>query len=317
MWLPEFHVWKSGGSWGMWLQLYHRLPSLNFFYVLYVESCHLQSWQVLSLLFHAFWHWNGWIIVNFFLTKFLFCWFQSLIDPFFTSFFPLSLCASLDMAHRGVLRCVSPAQFPFLFLFSLLRSNDVVYTCDTPLLLSKHSWLCRLLPPSPRLVALHRWVPGQQNVPALCSHTCCISISFSCVAFCRFAPLCYTGLSLKLLGLKVVFFLSGQVLCLEQSSGGHRTELVSHRPLSEPRCEESLHVHDGCCGLVDAYWPSSGIAIVTLKTLSWSIRVAKPLVCGSFAFLAGVQVIGLSFVLVKETHCLRAMLCHQKVCTFL
>lgn len=76
-------------GWGMWLQLYHGLPSLDFFfYVLYVESCHLQSWQVLSLLFHAFWHWNGWIIVNFFWTKFLFCWFQSLIDPFFTSFFP-------------------------------------------------------------------------------------------------------------------------------------------------------------------------------------------------------------------------------------
>ena len=164
--------------------------------------------------------------------------------------------------------CISSAQFPFLFLFALLRSNDVVYTCDTPLLLSKHGWLCRLLPPSPRLVALHRWVPGQQDVPALCSHACCVSVSFSCVAFCRFAPLCYTRLSLKVLGFKVLFFLSGRVLGLEQSSGGHRTELGSHCPLSKPCCEESLHVHDGCRGLVDAYWPSSGIAVVTLKTLS-------------------------------------------------
>lgn len=79
--------------------------------------------------------------------------------------FPLSLCASLDMAHRGVLRCVSPAQFS-LFLFFWLRSDDAVYTCDTPLLLSKHGWLCRLLPP--RLA----WLPHtggslQQEVPAL------------------------------------------------------------------------------------------------------------------------------------------------------
>lgn len=59
-----------------------------FFYVLYVESCHLQSWQVLSLLFHAFWHWNGWIIVKFFWTIF-FVLLVSVTDwPFFsTSFF--------------------------------------------------------------------------------------------------------------------------------------------------------------------------------------------------------------------------------------
>lgn len=52
------------------------------------------------------------------------------------------------------------------FFFFWLRSDDVVYTCDTPLLLSKHGWLCRLLPP--RLA----WLPHtggslQQEVPAL------------------------------------------------------------------------------------------------------------------------------------------------------
>lgn len=122
----------------MWLQLYHGLPSLDFFYVLYVESCHLQSWQVLSLLFHAFWHWNGWIIVNFFWTKFLFCWFQSLIDTFFTSFFPLSLCASLDMARRGVLRCVSPLHsfFSCCFFFPcwgrMTWYTRVILPCSCP-----------------------------------------------------------------------------------------------------------------------------------------------------------------------------------------
>lgn len=79
--------------------------------------------------------------------------------------FPLSLCASLDMAHRGVLRCVSPTQFS-LFLFFWLRLDIVVYTCDTPLLLSKHGWLCRLLPPH------FAWLPHtggslQQEVLAL------------------------------------------------------------------------------------------------------------------------------------------------------
>lgn len=67
-------------------------PWFFFFSVLYVESCHQQLWQVLSLLFHAFWHWNGWIIVNFFWTKFWFCWFQSLIDPFSLPFSLVSLC---------------------------------------------------------------------------------------------------------------------------------------------------------------------------------------------------------------------------------
>lgn len=181
----------------MWLQLYHRLPSLDlfFFHVLYVESCHLQSWQVLSLLFHAFWHWNGWIIVKFFWTKFLFCWFQSLIDPFFTSFFPVSLCASLDMAHRGVLRCVSPL-LSFLSCFFL--------PCW-----SRMMWYTRVILPCscPNTVGfadfshLHlAWLPctggplGNRMSP-LYAHACCLSVSFSCVALCRFAPLWYTGLS--------------------------------------------------------------------------------------------------------------------------
>lgn len=181
-------------------------PWFIFFYVLYVESCHLQSWQVLSLLFHAFWHWNGWIIVDFFLTKFLFCWFQSLIDPFFTSFFPLSLCASLDMAHRGVLRCVS-SLLSFLSCFFLpcwgrmMWYTRVILPCSCPNTTGFADFS-----------HLHlAWLPctggslGNRMSP-LYAHTYCLSISFSCVALCRFAPLCYTGLSLKFLGLKLVFF---------------------------------------------------------------------------------------------------------------
>lgn len=148
-----------------WLQLFCGLPFLVFLSVLYVESCHQQLWQVLSLLFHAFWHWNGWIIVNFFLNKILILLVSVHWWILFHFLFPLSLCASLDMAHRGVLRCVSPAQFS-LFLFFWLRLDDMVYTCDTPLLLSKHGWLCRLLPPC------LAWLPYtggflEEEVPAM------------------------------------------------------------------------------------------------------------------------------------------------------
>lgn len=180
---------------------------LLLFFVLYVESCHLQSWQVLSLLFHAFWHWNGWIIVNFFWTKFYFIGFSHWLILFFTSFFPLSLCASLDMAHRGVLRCVSSLlSFLSCFFFPCwgltMWYTHVILPCSCPNTIGFANFS---LTPLPCLVALHQWGPEQHDVPTLCSHACCLSISFSCLALCRLAPLCYTGLSLKVLDLKVLF----------------------------------------------------------------------------------------------------------------
>lgn len=56
---------------------------------------------------------------------------------------------------------LSSTQFPFLFLFFLLRLNDMVYTCDTPLLLSNHGWLRRLSPTFALLGSLHWQVSGQ------------------------------------------------------------------------------------------------------------------------------------------------------------
>lgn len=77
-----------------------------------------------SLLFHAFWHWNGKIIVDFFILLVLVTYWQFVLFCLFpTSFIllPLSLCASLDMAHRGVFRCVfllcSDSLFASLFCF--------------------------------------------------------------------------------------------------------------------------------------------------------------------------------------------------------
>jgi len=58
-------------------------------------------------------------------------------------------------------------------------------------------------------------------------------LRFNTLFLCGFLQVCSTTLhwpSLKVLGLKVLFFLSGWVLCLEQSPGGHGTELGSHSP---------------------------------------------------------------------------------------
>lgn len=213
-------------------------------------------------------------LLSFFEQFFLFCWFQSLIDPFFPlPFFPLSLCASLDMAHRGVLRCVSPF-LSFLCCFVLpcwgrmMRYTHVILPCSCPNTVgfADFSYL------------YFAWLPctggslGNKMSP-LYAHTCCLSVSFSCVALCRFATLaCHSSSWAS----NCCFFLSGRMLWLEQSLGGHGTEWCSHCPLSELCCEECLCFHGSHCGLVDSHWPS-GIAVVILKILAWWIRVAQPL----------------------------------------
>lgn len=221
----------------MWLQLNRGLPFLGFFFsLLYVESCHQQLWQVLSLLFHAFWHWNGWII-NFFWTKFWFCWFQFTDGSFFTSFFP---CLSvLRWTWRigefsGVYLLLSSLCFFFSGWGRMMWYTRVILpgSCPNTVGFADFSHLA--------LLGCLTLVGPCSRRSLLCSRSCYLSTRF---LLCGCGQVCSTVLHQPVtwgLGAQRAFFLPGRVLVAEVRWA--QTEWGSHCPLHGLCCEESLHV---------------------------------------------------------------------------
>lgn len=229
------------------------------------------------------------------------------------------------MAHRGVLRCVSLLHsVSFLVSFFLVETEwHGIHVWYSPALVQSRlasqtfSHLCLAW----FLALTGLWTVG---------HPCFVltrllhfDLLFFGVAFCRFAPLYYTGLSLTVFrklccpffrGAKCLF--SARVLCSEQSSSGYRIKFVSCFSSSEQGCEESLCLHEGrslavispaveadifwkCLFeslIMYAHWPSSDTAVMKTKTYLRDKRVTEPLSFFfflSFVFLVGVEVISL------------------------
>lgn len=161
----------------------------------------------------------------------------------------------------GVYLC--SAQFPFLFVFTSLRLNDMVYTCDTPLLLSNHGWLCWLSPTFALLGSLHWRVPGQEAIPAWCSRVCCVLIRFLCsflqvLTLARLKVLRKPRCAFPLLwGAKCLVL--GQALCSALSSAEHRIYIVHSCSSSKQDCEESLCLHDAHYEFLNASWPTAAV----------------------------------------------------------